>query len=157
MAKPIVIGGKEFPRVVWYKHSCLRRLYFLIAVLWLSSASGGFDGTVSFERGQWAGQSLMQNLDDEWPTNLIVLGELFSLPISGNSWFDERHCSGRQLSHQPRPTIHGRLVGPQTHPHLGRLHPIRWNRSTISGNKYVCGWIFRLRPRVLTSLAGRCS
>lgn len=46
MAKAVFIGGREFPPVVWYKHACLRKLYFLIAVIWLSSAAGGFDGTM---------------------------------------------------------------------------------------------------------------
>ncbi|KAJ5197727.1 uncharacterized protein N7498_006844 [Penicillium cinerascens] len=44
--KNISIGGRVFPTVVWYRHACLRKLYFLIAVIWLSSATGGFDGTM---------------------------------------------------------------------------------------------------------------
>lgn len=44
--KSINIGGREFPTVTWYKHACLRKLYALIAVIWLSSATGGFDGTM---------------------------------------------------------------------------------------------------------------
>jgi MFS family permease len=40
------IGGRQFEPVVWYKHACLRKLYALIAVVWLSSATGGFDGSM---------------------------------------------------------------------------------------------------------------
>ena len=44
--KTINLGGREFEPVVWYKHASLRKLYALIAVIWLSSATGGFDGTM---------------------------------------------------------------------------------------------------------------
>jgi hypothetical protein len=41
------IGGRQFEPVdAWYKHACLRELYFLISVVWLSSATGGFDGSM---------------------------------------------------------------------------------------------------------------
>lgn len=40
------IGGRQFEPVIWYKHACLRKLYFLISVVWLSAATGGFDGSM---------------------------------------------------------------------------------------------------------------
>lgn len=46
IAKGVSIGGRDFPPVVWYKHACLRQLYFHVAVIWLSSAAGGFDGSM---------------------------------------------------------------------------------------------------------------
>lgn len=40
------IGGRQFEPVTWYHHTCLRKLYFLISVVWLSAATGGFDGSM---------------------------------------------------------------------------------------------------------------
>jgi hypothetical protein len=45
--EPLVVGGKEFPKVVWYKHSSLVHLHLLVGVLMLSSATNGFDGSMS--------------------------------------------------------------------------------------------------------------
>lgn len=44
--KCVSIGGREFPLVKWWEHGSLRKLYFWIAVIWLSSATGGFDGSM---------------------------------------------------------------------------------------------------------------
>lgn len=43
----LVVGGKEYPQVKWWKHRCLIHLHFLCAILLLSSATNGYDGSMS--------------------------------------------------------------------------------------------------------------
>lgn len=41
-----VLGGREFPFVVWHKDPGLRKLYALLATVILVSATNGFDGSM---------------------------------------------------------------------------------------------------------------
>ncbi|KAK5943513.1 hypothetical protein PMZ80_004521 [Knufia obscura] len=44
--EPVIVAGKEFPTVTWYKHRSLIHLHSLVVVLLLSSATNGFDGSM---------------------------------------------------------------------------------------------------------------
>ncbi|KAK3620639.1 hypothetical protein LTR56_023298 [Elasticomyces elasticus] len=46
-SQPFIVGGREFPRVTWYRHSSLIRLHLIIGILLLSSATNGYDGSMS--------------------------------------------------------------------------------------------------------------
>lgn len=46
-APPLVLGGREFPRVTWYKDWSLIHLHFICGILLLSSATNGYDGSMS--------------------------------------------------------------------------------------------------------------
>lgn len=75
---PVVIGGKEFPRVKWWKYKSLRKLYLLnISVLMLTSITNGFDGsmmngllTLSYWRNYFHHPS---------PSTLGLLNAIFSI------------------------------------------------------------------------------
>ena len=43
----LVVGGQEYPEVKWWKHKSLIHLHFLCAILLLSSATNGYDGSMS--------------------------------------------------------------------------------------------------------------
>ncbi|KAK5677052.1 hypothetical protein LTS10_010240 [Elasticomyces elasticus] len=45
-SQPFIVGGREFPRVTWYRHSSLIRLHLIIGILLLSSATNGYDGSM---------------------------------------------------------------------------------------------------------------
>jgi len=44
--KPLIVGGKEFPRITWYKDKSLIHLHLLCVILLLSSATNGYDGSM---------------------------------------------------------------------------------------------------------------
>ncbi|KAK5725176.1 hypothetical protein LTR17_013212 [Elasticomyces elasticus] len=45
-SQPFIVGGREFPRVTWYRHGSLIRLHLIIGILLLSSATNGYDGSM---------------------------------------------------------------------------------------------------------------
>ncbi|KAH0846416.1 hypothetical protein AYO21_07147 [Fonsecaea monophora] len=45
-SQTLVVGGQEFPEVKWWKHKSLIHLHFLCAILLLSSATNGYDGSM---------------------------------------------------------------------------------------------------------------
>jgi hypothetical protein len=40
------VGGREFPRVTWYKDSGMRTLYIALMFAVLTSATNGYDGSM---------------------------------------------------------------------------------------------------------------
>lgn len=40
------VGGLEVPKVTWWKHKGLRRLYLMIPVLFLSATTNGYDSSL---------------------------------------------------------------------------------------------------------------
>lgn len=40
------VGGREFPRVTWYKDSGMRSLYIALMFAVLTSATNGYDGSM---------------------------------------------------------------------------------------------------------------
>lgn len=40
------VGGREFPRITWYKEKNLRGLYLLLCLAVLTSATNGYDGSM---------------------------------------------------------------------------------------------------------------
>jgi hypothetical protein len=43
----VVVGGREYPEVTWYKNGSLVHLHALCIILLLSSATNGYDGSMS--------------------------------------------------------------------------------------------------------------
>ncbi|KAL6245286.1 hypothetical protein RBB50_008061 [Rhinocladiella similis] len=42
----LVVGGRQYPQVTWYKNGALIHLHFLCVILLLSSATNGYDGSM---------------------------------------------------------------------------------------------------------------
>lgn len=40
------VGGKEFPRITWYKEPGMRGMYFTLMLAVLTSATNGYDGSM---------------------------------------------------------------------------------------------------------------
>lgn len=40
------VGGLEVPKITWWKHRSLRRLYIMMPVLFLGSTINGYDGSL---------------------------------------------------------------------------------------------------------------
>jgi hypothetical protein len=43
----LVVGGQEYPEIKWWQHKSLIHLHCLCAILLLSSATNGYDGSMS--------------------------------------------------------------------------------------------------------------
>ena len=74
-----VVGGQTFPEVTWWKHGSLIHLHCICAILLLSSATNGFDGSMS--------RSLMLSLDSEGKSLHPAVNGLQTL----NYWQDHFH------------------------------------------------------------------
>ncbi|KAG0647662.1 Lactose permease [Hyphodiscus hymeniophilus] len=74
----VVIAGKEFPRVKWWKYKSLRKLYLLnISVLMLTSITNGFDG--SMMNGLLALSFWRNYFNHPSPSTLGLLNAIFSV------------------------------------------------------------------------------
>lgn len=72
-----VLGGHEFPLVIWYKDPGLRKLYALLATVILVSATNGFDG------------SMMNGLQtvDNWQNCLYQIFTSFDIELENSYSF----------------------------------------------------------------------
>lgn len=130
--KAINIGGREFPTVVWYKHACLRQLYFYVAVIWLSSAAGGFDG--SMMNGLQTLSYWENYFHNPSPSTLGLMNAI--VPV-GNLLTNLFVPWMADVSEEIAPTEHGQMcilttftaLGPQKNSYYRRHHPLRWNHS----------------------------
>lgn len=60
------VHGLEIPKVTWYRHKGLRRLYLMVPVLFLSATTNGYDSSLL------NGLQTLAPWQDCMPTNLGV-------------------------------------------------------------------------------------
>ncbi|KAG4418078.1 hypothetical protein IFR04_008815 [Cadophora malorum] len=80
------VGGKEFPRITWYKEPGIRGLYVLLMLAVLTSATNGYDG--SMMNGLQALTEWQKSFNDPGPSTrgllnaIMSVGSIVALPIT---------------------------------------------------------------------------
>lgn len=91
-ASPVIVGGKSFEKVTWWKHGSLIHLHCICAILLLSSATNGFDGSMS--RSQFCHKTQQERkltTSSERSSNAELLARSLPSPVRIDSWVIERH------------------------------------------------------------------
>ena len=83
--EPFVVGGQVFPRVTWYKHGSLIRLKLICGILLLSSATNGFDGSMSKSRVAFSLLwTIVMMMNSERPAGARLLAGSLQPPFSSH-------------------------------------------------------------------------